>query len=137
MRHRIIPPRRDLPLMKPDEVEQSDKSNTLRHSIMLDGRVCSSKILKEHSMPISELSAVERIARVLAAERLSVNAEGYERSVGDEVDAEWHLYIGQAVAVLKTLREPDIVMANAGDPELWRAMIEAALADYEGDPAQD
>lgn len=88
-------------------------------------------------MPISELSAVERVARVLAAERLSVNAEGYEPSAGDEVDAEWHLYVGQAVAVLKTLREPDLVMANAGDPEMWRAMVEAELGDYEGDPAQD
>lgn len=86
-------------------------------------------------MPISELSAIERIARVLAAERLSVNAEGYEASAGDEVDAEWRLYIGQAVAVLKTLREPDIVMAHAGDPEVWRSMVEAALADHEGDPS--
>lgn len=85
-------------------------------------------------MPISELSAVERIARVLAAERLSVNAEGFETSVSDEVDAEWYLYIAQAVAILKTLREPDIVMANAGDPVVWRQMVEAALLDYEGDP---
>jgi len=88
-------------------------------------------------MPISELSAVERIARVLAAERLSVNAEGYEASVGDEVETEWHLYIGQAVTILKTLREPDIVMANAGDASIWRAMVEAALADYEGDPSDE
>jgi hypothetical protein len=88
-------------------------------------------------MPISELSAVERIARVLAAERLSVNGEGYEPSAGDEVETEWHLYIGQAVAILKTLREPDIVMANAGDASLWRTMVEAALADYEGDPADE
>jgi hypothetical protein len=88
-------------------------------------------------MPIAELSALERVARVLAAERLSINAEGYEASASDEVDAEWHLYLGQAAAVLKTLREPDIVMANAGDPDIWRAMIEAALADMEGDPSQD
>jgi hypothetical protein len=88
-------------------------------------------------MPISELSAVERVARVIAAERLSVNAEGFEASASDEVDAEWHLYIGQAVAVLKTLREPDIVMANAGDPDVWRQMVEAALADYEGDPSSE
>jgi hypothetical protein len=79
-------------------------------------------------MPISELNAIERVARVLAAEHLSVNAEGYEASAGDEVDAEWQLYVGQAVAILKTLREPDITMANAGDPAVWRAMIEAALA---------
>ena len=86
-------------------------------------------------MPISELSAVERVARVIAAEQLSINAEGFESSAGDEVDAEWHHYIPQAVAVLKTLREPDIVMADAGDQEIWRAMIEAALTDYEGGAA--
>jgi len=86
-------------------------------------------------MAISELSAVERIARVLAAERLSVNAEGYEPSVGVEVDAEWRLYTGQALAVLKTLREPDVVMANAGSPEVWRAMIAAAIDDFEGNAA--
>jgi hypothetical protein len=85
-------------------------------------------------VPISELSPVERIARVIAAERLSLNAEGFEPSASDEVDAEWHLYIGQAVAILKTLREPDIVMADAGDPAVWRAMIEAALRDYAGEP---
>lgn len=88
-------------------------------------------------MPISELSAVERVARVLAAEQLSINAEGYEASAGDEVDAEWHLYIGRAIAVLKTLREPDIVMADAGNPDIWRAMVEAALADYGGGPVED
>jgi len=88
-------------------------------------------------MPISELSAVERLARVLAAERLSVNGEGFEASAADAVDAEWHLYVGQAVAVLKTLREPDMVMANAGDADVWRAMIEAALGDFEGEPSQD
>ena len=83
-------------------------------------------------MPISALSAVGRVARVLAGERLSINAEGFEASAGDEVDAEWRLYVGQALAVLKTLREPDIVMANAGDAETWRNMVEAALDDHEG-----
>jgi len=83
-------------------------------------------------MPISELTAVERIARVLAAEHLSANAEGYESSVADEVDAEWFNYRAMALAVLKTMREPDIVMANAGDPAIWTRMIEAAIDDYDG-----
>lgn len=81
-------------------------------------------------MPISELSAIERIARVLAAERLSANGEGYETSVSEEVDTEWNLYVRQAVAILKTLREPDVVMARAGDLEVWRAMVSAALGEY-------
>jgi environmental stress-induced protein Ves len=81
-------------------------------------------------MPISELTAIERIARVLAGQRLSINAEGQHESVSVEVDAEWFEYRADAVAVLKTLREPDIVMANAGDPEIWSKMVEAALDDY-------
>lgn len=84
-------------------------------------------------MPISELSAVERVARVLAGQRLSINAEGYEPSVSAVVDAEWSNYIGAALAVLRTLREPDIVMADAGDPEMWGRMVEAVLDDYGSD----
>ncbi|WP_256449653.1 hypothetical protein [Novosphingobium sp. G106] len=34
------------------------------------------------------------------------------------------------MAVLKTLREPDIVMANAGNAETWTNMVEAAIDDY-------
>ena len=86
-------------------------------------------------MPVSELTAIERVARVLAGQRLSVNANGYEASAADVVDAEWRDYISDAVAVLKTLREPDIVMASAGDTDTWSDMVEAALADYAGDPA--
>jgi hypothetical protein len=81
-------------------------------------------------MPVSQLSAIERIARVLAAQRLSINADGYEPSVSVEVDAEWVDYRADAVAVLRTLREPDIVMASAGDAEIWARMVEAALDDY-------
>jgi hypothetical protein len=81
-------------------------------------------------VPISQLSALERIARVLAAQRLSINADGYEPSVSVEVDAEWRDYLDDAVAVLKTLREPDIVMADAGDAKMWTRMVEAALDDY-------
>lgn len=88
-------------------------------------------------MLISELGAIERIARVLAAERLSVNGERYEASVSYEVETEWHLYVEQAVSILKTLREPDIVMANAGDAQIWRAMVQAALDDYEGGPPDE
>lgn len=81
-------------------------------------------------MPISELSVIERVARVLAGQRLSINAEGYEPSVSAEVDAEWVNYRTDALAVLRTLREPDMVMANAGDAEIWSRMVEAALDDY-------
>ena len=81
-------------------------------------------------MPISELSAIERIARVLAGQRLSINAKGDAASAGDEVDAQWFDHRDDAVAILKTLREPDPVMASAGDVQTWKRMVDAALDDY-------
>ena len=78
-------------------------------------------------MPVSELTAVERIARVLAGQRASANAEGYLASAGDVVDDSWREHLEQARAVLHTLREPDPAMASAGDVATWRAMVEAAL----------
>ena len=78
-------------------------------------------------MPVSNTPAVERIARVLAGARLSANMEGEDRSAGPEVDATWSEHVDEAVAVLKTLREPDQRMAQAGDPRVWEAMVEAAL----------
>ena len=80
-------------------------------------------------MPISNTPAVERIARVLAGARLSANAEGSDPSAGPEVDAEWRDHVNEAVAVLRTLREPDQRMAQAGDPQVWEAMVLAALED--------
>ena len=80
------------------------------------------------NQPISELSAVERIARVLVAERLSINAEGYEASMALEA----RNYRASAIAVLKTLRVPGIVVVNAGDGEVWTRMVESALDDYAG-----
>jgi hypothetical protein len=37
--------------------------------------------------------------------------------------------VNQALAVLHTLREPDQDMAAAGDTDVWRKMIEAAIAE--------
>ena len=80
-------------------------------------------------MPVSETSAVERIARILAGQRLSANAEGYLASAGDVVNDEWRAHLDDARAVLHTLREPDATMAGAGDVSTWKAMVEAALAE--------
>ena len=80
-------------------------------------------------MPVSETNVVERIARVLAGQRASANADGYLASAGDVVDDTWREHLDDARAVLHTLREPDRTMAGAGDVETWRAMVEAALAD--------
>ena len=80
-------------------------------------------------MPVSETSAVERIARILAGQRLSANAEGYLASAGDVVNDEWRSHLEDARAVLHTLREPDATMAGAGDVRTWKAMVAAALAE--------
>ena len=78
-------------------------------------------------MPVSETTITERIARVLAGQRASANADGYLASAGDVVDDSWREHLDDARAVLRTLREPDRAMASAGDIETWRAMVEAAL----------
>ena len=78
-------------------------------------------------MPVSETTITERIARVLAGQRASANADGYLASAGDVVDDSWREHLDDARAVLRTLREPDPAMAAAGDVETWRAMVEAAL----------
>ena len=49
------------------------------------------------------------------------------------MDDVWRNYVPDAVAVLKTLREPDEAMAAAGDPAMWERMILAGLE--QGKPA--
>lgn len=80
-------------------------------------------------MPVSNGDVVERIARVIAARTLSVNANGEDSSAGAEVDRAWRDYRGDAIAILHTLREADPAMAAAGDAAVWERMIEAALAE--------
>jgi hypothetical protein len=85
------------------------------------------KALEGRPMDVSTTSVVERIARVLAGQRLSANAEGSEESAARQVDAAWRDPPMDAVAVLKTLREPDQAMAAAGDVAVWERMVLAAL----------
>jgi hypothetical protein len=80
-------------------------------------------------MPVSNTSLIERIARVIAGRVVSVNAGGDDPSAGDRVDSIWRDYRGDAVSVIRTLREPDPAMAEAGNVEVWERMIEAALAE--------
>ena len=80
-------------------------------------------------MPVSSMDVIERIARVIAGRVISVNAEGEDASAGDEVDRVWPEFRADAIAILKTLREPDPAMAEAGDLETWRRMIEMALSE--------
>ena len=80
-------------------------------------------------MPVSEQPLVERIARVLAGAALSSNAEGSDPSAGEKIDLAWREHVNQALAVLHTMREPDEDMASAGDADVWRKMVEAAIAE--------
>jgi len=80
-------------------------------------------------MNVSKGDVVERIARVLAGQRLSANADGSSTSAGSQVDASWSDHVDDAVAVLRTLREPDARMAAVGDPEVWERMVLAALPE--------
>ena len=78
-------------------------------------------------MPVSERPLVERVARVLAGAAHSSNAEGSDPSAGDKIDMVWREHVNEALAVLHTMREPDEQMAAAGDPDMWRKMVEAAI----------
>ena len=78
-------------------------------------------------MDISTQPAAERIARVLAGQRISANGEGDEESAAELVEDSWRDYLADAAAVLRTLREPDRAMAAAGDPAVWEKMILAAI----------
>jgi hypothetical protein len=80
-------------------------------------------------MPVSTLPLAERIARIIAARAVSRNAEGDEPSAADVVDDSWRDYRGDAISILRTMREPDAGMADAGDVAVWRKMIDAALIE--------
>ena len=80
-------------------------------------------------MPVSSTSLIERIARVIAGRVVSINAEGGQSSAGPLVDSVWRNYREDALSIIRTLREPDPAMAQAGDVATWERMIEAALAE--------
>jgi len=81
-------------------------------------------------MPESNRPLVERIARVLAGAAHSANANGSDPHAGDKVDRVWREHVNDALAVLHTAREPDEAMAAVGDADLWRNMVEAAIAQH-------
>jgi len=78
-------------------------------------------------MDISTTSAAERIARVLAGQRISANAAGDAESAAAQIEDHWKEHLADAAAVLRTLREPDQAMAEAGDAAIWEKMVLAAI----------
>ena len=83
-------------------------------------------------MDIAHTTAAERIARVIAGHRLSANADGANPSAGNAVDSVWRDHLGEAIAILHTLREPDAAMAQAGDAATWERMVRVAIDRAEG-----
>ena len=79
----------------------------------------------------AHMSLVERIARVMAGEALSSNANGSDASAGDKVDFAWREHVPAALAVLHAIREPDESAAAAGDAAAWQRMVEASIAATE------
>ena len=79
----------------------------------------------------AHMSLVERIARVMAGEALSSNANGSDSSAGDKVDRAWREHVPEALAVLHAIREPDQAAAAAGDAGTWQRMVEASIASAE------
>lgn len=85
------------------------------------------------------MTIVERIARVLAGQHFSRNAEGAAPPgvpASDLVERNWRDYLDDARAVLRTLREPDARMIAAGEharsgpvSEIWDAMTRAAIGE--------
>jgi hypothetical protein len=82
-------------------------------------------------MDISATTLIERIARTLAGIDHSANGTGTESSAATSVDETWRAYLGQADAVLRTIREPSETMASVGAVATWSAMIEAAIRESE------
>lgn len=78
------------------------------------------------------MNVVERIARVIAAYRLSANADGAVDSAADVIDSEWANYQDEAVAILKALREPSPDMEESGMGQEWRALVEREVAIADG-----
>jgi hypothetical protein len=78
-------------------------------------------------MPVSNTSIVERIARVIAGRVVSINADGADPSAGPRVDEIWRDHVDDALSVLRTMREPDQIMAEAGNVETWESMVLAAI----------
>jgi hypothetical protein len=84
-------------------------------------------------MTDNSTTTIERIARVLAGERLSSNAGGSDPSAGALIDARWTEHRGEAIAVLKSLREPPPEIVQTGDGAAWVRAVNAALGSHAGD----
>ena len=81
-------------------------------------------------MAIAGTPLIERVARVLAALAHGNNADGSVHSAAGIVDMVWHDHLNEALAVLRSMREPDEGMVAVGDEDAWSRMIDAALGKF-------
>ncbi|TSB05044.1 hypothetical protein [Sphingorhabdus contaminans] len=78
------------------------------------------------------MEMIERIARVLAGQYLSRDTSG---RAGAEhasiwVDGNWTEFKDDAVAVLKTMRQPPTSVTNDNDAALWELVIQSTLEQH-------
>jgi hypothetical protein len=85
-----------------------------------------------HVMAEQSTHTIERIARVLAGERFSANAEGNDPSAGGVIDNRWPEYREEAIAVLKSLRDPPPEIEQVIGRGVWANAIAAALGEAAG-----
>lgn len=79
------------------------------------------------------MDTIERVARVLAGRHFSRNADGEiepGEAAADEVDEAWLDFEEDAVAVLKTLREPPDGVDDTLKEQHWRECVIVALGVY-------
>lgn len=83
-------------------------------------------------MAHADTDIIERISRVLAGQYFSRNAAGAagEDDASILVDENWVDFQEDAVAVLKTLRQPPPALTNENDIALWGLVIQSALGQH-------
>lgn len=79
--------------------------------------------MSDRTMPLPE-----RIARVIAGEELSANADGGDPHAAVAVDEHWPDHLNEAIAILNTIREPDPGVDPA-DAAAWQRIIDSAIAN--------
>ena len=92
------------------------------------------------------MDIIERVARVLAGWHFSRNGDNNVppgTAASEMVDRHWPDYRDDALAVLRTLREPDERMLAAGAaiggstaPQIWEAMVRAAVGEADSGQPQ-
>ena len=78
------------------------------------------------------MELIERMARVIAGYRLSANADGSQCSAAEAVDALWAAHMDEAMAILKSMREPSPTMLESGLGGEWGVMIDREIERADG-----